>query len=96
MDFETINQALGDEVREWRRHRKMSQEKFAEQSGVHVNEVRKVEHAATNPRLETLLLIATGMKISLTGLFSALEKRGSAGEGSQGGRAGGAKVMPKK
>ena len=85
MDFETINRALGDEIREWRRHRKMSQEKFAEKSNVHMNEVRKLEKVETNPKLETLLLIATGMNLSLAGLFSAVEKRGQLSEGSGGG-----------
>ena len=82
VDFETLNQALGAEIREWRRHRKMSQERFAEQSNVSPNEVRNVELADTNPQLQTLLSIAMGMKISLSGLFSAVEKRVSVSQGS--------------
>jgi transcriptional regulator with XRE-family HTH domain len=82
VDFEILNQALGAEIREWRRHRKMSQERFAEQSNVHSNEVRNVERADTNPQLQTLLSIATGMKLPLSALFSAVEKRVSVGQGS--------------
>jgi transcriptional regulator with XRE-family HTH domain len=87
VDFETLNQALGAEIRAWRRHRKMSQERFAEQANVHPNEVRNVELADTNPQLQTLLSIATGMKMSLSGLFGAVEKRVSVGQASGAGGA---------
>ena len=75
MDFETVKLALGAEIRDWRRLRNLSQEKFAEESTVHVNEVGKVERAETNPELETLFLIATYMNMSLGALFTAVEKR---------------------
>jgi transcriptional regulator with XRE-family HTH domain len=65
-----------------------SQEKLAEESTLHVNEVGRVERGETNPELETLVLIATGMKMSLGVLFTAAEKRwweehgrGESGEG---------------
>ena len=75
MDLCTVKQALGSEIREWRRIRNMSQEKFAEESKVHVNEVGRVERGETNPGLETLVLIATQMKMSLGVLFTQAEKR---------------------
>jgi transcriptional regulator with XRE-family HTH domain len=75
VDFETVKLALGAEICEWRRLRNISQEKFAEESTVHVNEVGKVERAETNPELKTLFLIATQMKMSLAVLFTAAEKR---------------------
>lgn len=88
MDFETVKLALGAEICEWRRLRNISQEKLAEESTLHVNEVGRVERGETNPELETLVLIATGMKMSLGVLFTAAEKRwweehgrGESGEG---------------
>jgi transcriptional regulator with XRE-family HTH domain len=87
VDFETARQALSAEIREWRERRQMSQEKFAEESSLHVNEVGKVERCETNPQLDTLLLIAKGMNISLAALFSAVEKRGPVREGSGEGEA---------
>ena len=75
MDFETVKLALGAEICEWRRLRNISQEKLAEESTLHVNEVGRVERGETNPELETLCLIATGMKMSLGVLFTAAEKR---------------------
>jgi len=71
--------ALGAEIREWRRSRKMSQETFAEESTVHVNEVGRVERGETNPELETLFLIAQRMNMSLGALFTEAEKRWSGG-----------------
>ena len=85
MEFETARQALSAEIREWRDRRDMSQEKFAEESSLHVNEVGKVERCETNPQLDTLLLIAKGMNISLAALFGAVEKRALVREGSGGG-----------
>jgi transcriptional regulator with XRE-family HTH domain len=82
VEFETARQALSAEIREWRDRRDMSQEKFAEESSLHVNEVGKVERCETNPQLDTLLLIAKGMNISLAALFSAVENRASVREGS--------------
>lgn len=58
----------------------MSQEKFAEESTVHVNEVGRVERGETNPELETLFLIATQMNMSLGVLFTEAENRWLAGE----------------
>jgi transcriptional regulator with XRE-family HTH domain len=88
VDFETVKLALGAEICEWRRLRNISQEKLAEESTLHVNEVGRVERGETNPELETLVLIATGMKMSLGVLFTAAEKRwweehgrGESGEG---------------
>ena len=85
MDIETVKLALGAEIREWRRLRNISQEKFAEGSTVHPNEVGRVERGETNPELETLFLIATQMEMSLGMLFTAAEKRwreeGGEGEG---------------
>ena len=75
VDFETVKQALGAEIRAWRRRRHMSQERFAEESTVHVNEVGRVERGETNPELETLWLIASQMGVSLGTLFTAAEKR---------------------
>ena len=82
VDFETVKQALGAEIREWRERRNLSQEKFAEESTVHVNEVGKVERGKTNPGLETLCLIARRMEVSLGALFTAAEKR-SLGRGGE-------------
>jgi len=75
VDFETVKLALGAEIGAWRRLRDISQEKLAEESTLHPNEISRVEKGKTNPELKTLFLIATGMKMSLGMLFTAAEKR---------------------
>jgi transcriptional regulator with XRE-family HTH domain len=87
VDFETAKQALSAEICEWRERRNLSQEKFAEESSLHVNEVGKLERCETNPQLDTLLLLAKGMNMSPAALFSALEKRGLVREGNREGEA---------
>jgi transcriptional regulator with XRE-family HTH domain len=95
VDLETVKLALGNEICAWRRLRGISQEKFAEESTLTVNEIGRVERGQTNPELETLFLIATRMEMSLGVLFTAAEKRwweehggGESGEGVSSGIAG--------
>ncbi len=75
MDFETVRLALGAEIGARRRLRGISQEKLAEESTLHPNEISRVELGKANPELKTLVLIATGMQMSLGTLFTAAEKR---------------------
>jgi transcriptional regulator with XRE-family HTH domain len=86
VDIETVKLALGAEIAAWRRLQNISQEKFAAACDLNTNEVGRVERGETNPELETLVLIATQMQMSLGVLFTAAEKRwresGSGGEKS--------------
>lgn len=75
MDIETVKLALGAEIGAWRRLQNISQEKFAAACDLTTNEVGRVERGETNPELETLVLIATQMQMSLGVLFTAAEKR---------------------
>jgi transcriptional regulator with XRE-family HTH domain len=75
VDFETVRLALSEEVREWRKGLELSQERGAELSALHRNEIGKVERLEVNPKLETLVLIASAMRLSLSELFAAVERR---------------------
>jgi XRE family transcriptional regulator, regulator of sulfur utilization len=81
VDYEAVNRALAAEVREWRRERRLSQESLAELSDLHRNALANVERLETNPKLETLVLIANAMQMSLSQLFAAVEKRCATGGG---------------
>jgi len=78
VDYETVRLALSDEVRERRKGLDLSQERGAELSALHRNEIGKVERLEVNPKLETLVLIASAMRVSLSELFAAVERRGKA------------------
>ena len=66
---------LSEEVREWRKGLHLSQERGAELSALHRNAIGKVERLEVNPKLETLVLIASAMQVSLSELFAAVERR---------------------
>jgi transcriptional regulator with XRE-family HTH domain len=75
VDPEKIKRALAAEVREWRRSRRLSQEKLAELSKLHRNALANVERLKSDPKLKTLVLIADAMKMTLAQLFAAVEGR---------------------
>jgi transcriptional regulator with XRE-family HTH domain len=68
-------QKLGDEVRERRKKRHLSQEALAHASGVHVNALKKLERGKTNSQVLTLFGIAMGLKTPLAELIAGVERR---------------------
>jgi XRE family transcriptional regulator, regulator of sulfur utilization len=71
----TVLRSLGEEVRERRIRRKLSQEVLAEQAGVHTNVVGRLERGSYNPTVLTLAAIALKLNASLEELFAGAERR---------------------
>ena len=75
MRTRTILQNIGEEVRERRKQRHLSQEALAHQAGVHTNVIGRLERGSYNPTLLTLLAIALKLDTSVHELFAAAAKR---------------------
>lgn len=68
-------QKLGDEVRERRHKRNLTQEALAHASGMHVNALKKLEKGKTNSQVLTLFGVAMGLKTPLAELIAGVERR---------------------
>ena len=71
----TILRGLGEEVRERRTRRNLSQEALAHQAGVHTNVVGRLERGKYNPTVLTLAAIAVKLNASLEELFAGAAQR---------------------
>jgi transcriptional regulator with XRE-family HTH domain len=71
----SILRSLGEEVRERRKQRNLSQEALAHQAGVHPNVVGRLERGIYNPTVLILLAIAVKLNTSLLELFAGAAKR---------------------
>jgi transcriptional regulator with XRE-family HTH domain len=71
----TILRGLGEEVRERRQQRNLSQEALAHLAGVHPNVVGRLERGSYNITVLTLLAIAMELNTSLLELFAGAGKR---------------------
>ena len=71
----TILRSLGEEVRERRKERNLSQEALAHQAGVHTNVVGRLERGSYNITVLTLLAIAVKLNTSVLELFAGASKR---------------------
>jgi transcriptional regulator with XRE-family HTH domain len=71
----TILRGLGEEVRERRKQRNLSQEALAHQAGVHTNVVGRLERGSYNISVLTLLAIAVKLNTSVAELFVGAAKR---------------------
>ena len=75
MRTRTTLQKLGDEVREHRLKRSLTQEALAHAAGVHVNALKKLERGKTNSQVLTLFGVASGLKTPLAELIAGVERR---------------------
>ena len=75
MRTRTILRGLGEEVRERRKQRNLSQEALAHQAGVHTNVVGRLERGSYNISVLTLLAIAVKLNTSVAELFVGAAKR---------------------
>ena len=75
MRTRTILRSLGEEVRERRKQRNLSQEALAHQAGVHPNVVGRLERGSYNITVLTLLAIAMKLNTSVLELFAGAAKR---------------------
>ncbi len=75
MPTETILQALGDEVRERREQRNLTQEALAFEAGVHPNVIGRLERGQTDNKVLTLFNVAMGLNTPLAELIAGVERR---------------------
>jgi len=66
-------QPFGQHVRALRRARGVTQDRLAELSKLSADTIRRLEHGAFSPSLETLNKLCGGLGISLTTLFDSFE-----------------------
>jgi transcriptional regulator with XRE-family HTH domain len=71
----SILRGLGEEVRERRQRRNLTQEALAFEAGVHPNVVGRLERGIYNPTVMILFAISTKLNISLQDLFAGASKR---------------------
>jgi transcriptional regulator with XRE-family HTH domain len=70
----TLAQAIGSELTELRRSKKLSQQKLADRLGYDVSHVRQTEMGG-NPTLEVLNAIATFFSLNLSEFIQRAERR---------------------
>jgi transcriptional regulator with XRE-family HTH domain len=71
----SILRGLGEEIRERRTRKKLSQERLAELAGTHTNLVGRLERGIYNPSVTKLMSIAVKLDTSLSELFAGAERR---------------------
>jgi transcriptional regulator with XRE-family HTH domain len=71
----SILRGLGEEVRERRQGRNLTQEALAFEAGVHPNVVGRLERGIYNPTVMILFAISTKLNTSLQDLFAGASKR---------------------
>jgi transcriptional regulator with XRE-family HTH domain len=67
-----IQKRLGDNIRAMRLKRKMSQDVFAERSGLHRAHVGEIERGESNVTIQTLKTIADTLKVRIIDLVKNL------------------------
>lgn len=68
-----IAKFVGQRIRNYRTHQKLSQEKLAELSGCHPTYIGQLERGEKNATLESIEKIASALNIPLSKLFEKLD-----------------------
>ncbi len=71
----TLRRRFGENIRQLRLSRGLTQEALAEKSDLSVDAVRRIEWGTISPSLDTLSKLGDGLDISLRTLFSTFEQR---------------------
>lgn len=71
----TLRRRFGENIRQLRLSRGLTQESLAEKSDLSVDAVRRIEWGTISPSLDTLSKLAHGLDISLKTLFATFEQR---------------------
>lgn len=66
---EDILHQFGNRVKELRTQNKITQEQFAQKTGLHKNYIGMVERGERNPSLINIQIIASGLDISISDLM---------------------------
>lgn len=75
MAAKDIKRAFGEEIRDRRLAKNISQEELAERAGLHRNFIGSVERGAASPTLVSIVALATALKAQLPELIGAVERR---------------------
>ena len=75
MRSRSILRSLGEEVRELRTQKNLSQETLAGLAGIHTNVVGRLERGSYNPTVLTLAALAAKLGVTLEELFRGAEER---------------------
>ena len=70
-----LRHKFGENIRQLRLSRGLTQEGIAEKSDLSVDAIRRIEWGTISPSLDTLSKLAVGLDISLRTLFSTYEQR---------------------
>ena len=70
-----VRRRFGENIRQLRISRGLTQEALAEKCDLSVDAVRRIEWGTISPSLDTLTKLAHGLDISLRTLFSTFEQR---------------------
>jgi transcriptional regulator with XRE-family HTH domain len=73
----SLGRRLGTHIRGLRQGRELTQDQLAERSDLSVDAIRRIERGAFSPSLVTLGKLTTGLEISLTTLFSDMDRERS-------------------
>lgn len=71
----SVRRRFGENLRQLRLSRGLTQERLAERSDLSVDAVRRIEWGTISPSLDTLSKLSHGLDISLRTLFSTFEQR---------------------
>jgi len=74
--MQEILETLGQRMRGWREKQGISQEDFAESCGLHRTAVGLLERGKSIPRLDTLLVVAHGLGVTVSRLLLGIEHCG--------------------
>ena len=75
MRTKSVLRSLGEEIRERRKRRNLTQEALAFEAGIHPNVVGRLERGIYNPTVLILFAIALKLNTSLHDLFAGAAKR---------------------
>ena len=70
--MQDIQKQVGANVRKWRLKRKLTQDVFAERSGLHRAHVGEIERGESNVTIQTLKLVADTLKIKIADLIEGI------------------------
>ncbi len=69
---------VGEQIRIWRRHRRLTQAQLEERAGLAHNAVSRIENGEVSPRLETVESLALAMSVSVEQLQFTTPKSSTA------------------
>jgi transcriptional regulator with XRE-family HTH domain len=70
-----LQKVLGSRIREFRLKKGFSQESFADHCGLHRTYMGGIERGERNLTIQTVLTVAKGLGITMSELFSGIEKQ---------------------